>query len=131
MQMGNITFDCAEPDRLATFWAEALGWQVDPMPAILEEIIADRPELQGARAAVSDPMRSGLRIWFQRVPEPKIAKNRIHLDCLVGGRHRDTEINRLIHLGATVVAEVTSHLGAYTGTHLVMADPEGNEFCLN
>jgi predicted enzyme related to lactoylglutathione lyase len=131
MQMGNLTIDCVDPDRLALFWADALGWQVDPMPAVLEEIIAERPELQGARAAVSDPMRTGLRIWFQRVPEPKGGKNRMHLDCLVGSRHRETEINRLLRLGATVVAEVTSQLGHYTGTHLVMADPEGNEFCLN
>lgn len=131
MNLANITFDCADPPGLATFWAAALGWQVDPTPPVLERILAARPDLKGARSSISDPRGRAPRIWFQRVPEPKQDKNRLHLDCEAGSRSRDSEVNRLLSLGATLIQSVTEQLGEYTGTHTVMADPEGNEFCLH
>jgi len=130
MHLGNITFDCADPDRLAEFWAAALGWHIEPMPAVLARIVQSRPELAGARAAVSDPLQRSPKLWFQRVAEPKPGKNRMHLDCNTAGRNREAEIQRLVALGASVLQRVTEQLGEYTGSHVVMADPEGNEFCL-
>jgi predicted enzyme related to lactoylglutathione lyase len=129
MNIGNITFDCANPARLAEFWAHALGWQVEPLSPDLARIVASRPDLVGARASVVDPIHRGTRLWFQRVPETKQVKNRMHLDC-DAGRSRDAEIQRLEQLGARVVKTVTEQLGEFTGTHVVMTDPEGNEFCL-
>ena len=68
----------------------------------------------------------GRRILFQKVPEPKTGKNRVHLDLMVGGkRHRD-EVERIVGLGATIVREVDEAMGRWT----VLADPEGNEFCV-
>jgi hypothetical protein len=103
-----VTFDCADALRVATFWAATLGSDVD------EESTSDK-------AYVEAPGWGGPNMWFNRVPEPKIAKNRMHLDLRApGGVH--AEVARLQGLGATTVRE---------GTELVvMADPEGNEFCV-
>jgi predicted enzyme related to lactoylglutathione lyase len=103
-----VTFDCADALRLAQFWAEALGSNVD------EE---STPE----KAYVEAPGWGGPNMWFNRVPEPKVAKNRIHFDLRAPGDIRD-EVRRLTALGATVLRD---------GADLVaMADPEGNEFCV-
>jgi hypothetical protein len=137
-----ITFDCADPDRLATFWAAALGYEKQAPPpgyASWPEFLAAQgvPEDQwGSASAVVDPAGVGPRLFFQRVPEPKAVKNRVHLDVNVGGgggtplEERQARVNatahRLTRLGATRV-EDRHQLGEYW---VVMQDPEGNEFCL-
>ena len=104
----SVTFDCRDPLAVAAFWAGALGSNVD------EDSTPDR-------AWVEPAGWGGPSLWFQRVPEPKVAKNRQHFDLRAPG-DLDAECDRLLRLGATVVAR---------GDELVvMADPEGNEFCL-
>lgn len=104
----SVTFDCSRPVLLATFWAAALGSNVDE----------DSTE---QRAWVEPAGWGGPTLWFQRVPEEKVAKNRQHFDLRAIGSVED-EVQRLISLGATSVGE---HGGV-----VVMADPEGNEFCV-
>ena len=137
-----VTFDCADPDRLATFWAEALGYRKqDPPPGF-----ATWPEFPAANgvpedqwdsaSAVIDPDGVGPRLFFQKVPEPKTAKNRMHLDVNVGGDHATPVAERKARVAATaerLVALGATRLGEHEqlGEHwIVMADPEGNEFCL-
>jgi hypothetical protein len=104
----NVTFDCADALVVATFWAAALGSNVD------EESTSDRAFVEAAGWG-------GPNMWFVRVPEPKTAKNRMHLDLRAPGPIPD-EVARLTALGATV---------AHVGDDLtVMLDPEGNEFCV-
>ena len=137
-----VTFDCADPDRLATFWAEVLGYRKqDPPPgfATWPEFLAANgvPEDQwDSASAVIDPDGVGPRFFFQKVPEPKTVKNRMHLDVNVGGGlatpvaerkvRVDATAQRLLALGATRLGAHEQH-GEYW---IVMADPEGNEFCL-
>jgi hypothetical protein len=137
-----VTFDCADPGRLAPFWAAVLGYKLqdppegyDSWPAFLAAIGV--PEEQWNRAsAIVDPDGRGPRIYFQQVPESKLVKNRVHLDVNVGGglttalnerRARvDAAVERLCALGATQLRPMEEH-GEYW---VVMQDPEGNEFCL-
>src|SRR5688500_5186246 len=107
-----VTFDCAEPERVARFWCEVLGYVVPPPPdgfASWSEF--DRalpPERQGSAFACVDPTGVGPRLFFQRVPEGKAVKNRVHLDVRVGtglvGEERlaalEGECARLLELGA-------------------------------
>jgi Glyoxalase-like domain len=138
-----VVFDCADPSRLARFWAEALGYKLDDPPAGYqrwEDWLRDQgiPEERwnDASAAV-DPDGAGPRIYFQRVPEPKTVKNRVHLDLDVSGgaavpieRRREqveAEAERLTGIGATRLRAV-EELGVYW---VVMHDPEANEFCVH
>ena len=137
-----VTFDCADPDRLAHFWADLLGYELDAPPegydsweAWLTEQGVPESEWNSA-SAVSDPDRGGPRIFFQRVPEQKQQKNRVHLDVNAGGprgtpaderRARvDAAVERAVAIGATKVRLVEER----GERHYVMLDPEGNEFCL-
>jgi hypothetical protein len=138
------TFDCADPAGLAAFWAAALGYQVQAPPAGFAsweealDALGVPPERRNDASAVVDPEGSGPRLFFQRVPEPKQAKNRVHLDVRAApglqGDERmaalEAEAERLVSLGATRLRrhEPAPPLGA---GHIVMADPEGNEFCLD
>ncbi|WP_236648204.1 VOC family protein [Micromonospora sicca] len=138
-----MTFDSADPPALAAFWKTALGY-VDAAPpsgfadweAFLRHFGVAEDEW-GDAAYLEDPAGRGPRISFLRVPEPKVAKNRIHLDIQAGGgrgvpwevrapRVR-AAVQRLVAAGATVLREdvVDGRLD-----HVVMADPEGNEFCV-
>jgi hypothetical protein len=139
-----VTFDAANPAALSAFWQQALaplGYQPAPPPAGF----ADWPAFLAAQgvpesewnsaAALVDPSGRGPRLFFQRVPEPKTAKNRVHLDLGSGGgpgipveQQRaavDAAVERLQQLGATFV-ERSEELGVVWA---VMHDPEGNEFC--
>ncbi|MEU5078236.1 MULTISPECIES: VOC family protein [Streptomyces] len=134
-----VTFDCAEPERLARFWCEVLGYVVPPPPegfTSWEEFSRSLPpEAQGSRFACVDPSGVGPRLFFQRVPEGKVVKNRVHLCVRVGtglvGEERlaalEAECARLVPLGA-----VRQRL-LYDGhdSCIVMQDIEGNEFCLD
>src|SRR3954447_8082760 len=140
-----VTFDCADPAGLAGFWAEALGYVLQPPPpgfdswdAALDAwgVPADQ---RNERSAVVPPDDGhGPRLFFQRVPEGKTAKNRVHLDVRAApGLEGEERMRRLgaaagglVALGARRTArfEPAESMGA---GHLVMADPEGNEFCLD
>ncbi len=120
-----VTFDCAEPVRVARFWAETLGYR------------AEYDDELGGSASCLDPTRAGPRLYFQRVPEGKVVKNRLHLDIRVGtgivGDERvavlEEECSRLVGLGATRVRLLVAD--EENESCLVMQDVEGNEFCLD
>ena len=140
-----VVIDCADPDGLARFWAEALHYtQQDPPEGyaswqdFLRAMNVPEEKWNDANAVV-DPDGKGPRIYFQRVPEAKVVKNRVHLDLNVGGgsatpleerqRRVDAEVERLLGLGATVFrpGAVSEDFGEYL---VVLQDPEGNEFCV-
>ncbi len=135
-----VVFDCADPDRLARYWAEALGYKLQDPPAgygswedwAREQGIPE--ERWNDVSAVVDPDGRGPRLYFQRVPEGKVVKNRVHLDLNVSGsrgtplverrRRIDAEVERLLGAGATRLGTLEE-----SGEYVVnMADPEGNEF---
>jgi len=136
-----VTFDCAEPERVARFWCEVLGYVIPPPPegfASWDEL--DRtlpPEQQGSAYACIDPTGAGPRLFFQRVPEGKVVKNRVHLDVRVGtglvGDERlaalEAEGDRLVALGAQRFRLLRAD--GFNESCLVMLDVEGNEFCLD
>ncbi len=140
-----ITFDCADPARLAAFWAEALGYQVQPPPAGFDswdaalEAFGVPPEQRNSRSAILPLEGEHPRIFFQRVPEGKTVKNRVHLDVRIAagltGDERMTaleaEAQRLQDLGATRAYRVEPDPSAMEFGFITMRDPEGNEFCLD
>jgi len=136
-----VTFDCAEPQRVGRFWCEVLGYVVPPPPEGFdgwEEYELTLPaERRGASFACVDPTGVGPRLYFQRVPEGKVVKNRVHLDVRVGtglvGAERlaalEAECARLVELGA--VQERILYADEENESCIVMQDLEGNEFCLD
>ena len=106
-----VTFDCGDPRQLAAFWSEVTGYTL-----VMEE---------DDFAALAAPDERGVRgILFWRVPEPKAAKSRMHVD--LAATNPQEEVERLMGLGAQKV----EHRGANGRSWTVMLDPEGNEFCL-
>ena len=138
-----LVFDTADPDRQARFWAEALGYELQPSPDGFDSWEAflraqGVPEDRWNEAsAIVDPDGAGPRIFFQRVPEGKTAKNRMHIDLNVSGgdglpfdeqkRRVDAEVARLKAFGATDERGAMERDGEYW---VRMSDPEGNEFCV-
>ena len=147
-----VTFDAHDPRALSLFWRDVLGYVhpgppgvdvpegADPLAAwddFLESVGVPQDERNTA-SALEDPEGHGPRVYFQRVPEPKAAKNRVHLDIRAApgllGEERmaalEAECERLVALGAARVRrfEPDPPMG---GGHIVMTDPEGNEFCLD
>jgi hypothetical protein len=127
-----VTFDCHDADRLAEFWALALDYQVQPppegfdtWPAFLEAQGFSAPPA-GSVSAIVDPAGVGPRLLFQRVPEGKSAKNRVHLDVRAGAL-KDQKVAELVAAGGQEIRHV-SELGQ---TWTVMVDPEGNELCVS
>jgi catechol 2,3-dioxygenase-like lactoylglutathione lyase family enzyme len=138
-----VTFDCGDPAALAEFWATVLGYVPQPPPpgfptwdAALDAwgVPADQ---RNERSALVDPDAAGPRIFFQRVPEGKSAKNRVHLDVRAAsgleGDERmaalEAEAARLAAMGAAQVERFEP--GPMDSGFIVMRDPEGNEFCLD
>lgn len=137
-----VTIDSASPHALADWWAETLGWQMEPQDeAFIRRMIAeghatkaDTRRYRGALvwregAAIrpeNDESGGTPRIYFQQVPEAKAGKNRVHLDVRIGADDPDAVRARLVERGATVLH--TGRQGAHTW--VTMADPEGNEFCV-
>ena len=109
-----IGIDCADPDRLAPFWAAALGYEVGDLDSdgFYLDLVPPDPTL---------PV-----VYFQKVPEPKVRKNRVHLDLLVDDPQ--AMIDRLSGLGARCIDGPKT--GAEGGWWQIMADPDGNEFCV-
>jgi hypothetical protein len=136
-----VTFDCTAPERLARFWCDVLGYVVPPPPdgfADWHDFDRALPvEKQGSAFACVDPAGDGPRLFFQRVPEGKVVKNRVHLDVRVGtglaGADRlaalEAECARLLELGATRLRLLPA--GDGEESCIVMQDIEGNEFCLD
>ena len=136
-----VTFDCADPRAVAEFWKAALGYVDPPVPPghdSWDAYEASLPaERQGSTAACQDPDGVGPRLFFQRVPEGKAGKNRLHLDVRVGvgltGEERvaalEAEADRLVPLGARRVRLLPAD--DEDEACLVMQDVEGNEFCLD
>jgi hypothetical protein len=139
-----VVVDSADPHTLADWWAETLGWTVEPTDQdFVDRMLAggyaqqsDLIEHNGVRvwstgAAVRRPdedgQKDGQRLLFQAVPEPKRVKNRIHLDVRLDGDDRDAVRAALEERGARFL-----HQGS-EGPHIwyTMADPEGNEFCVS
>ncbi|MBY8874238.1 VOC family protein [Micromonospora sp. PLK6-60] len=139
-----VTVDCADPAGLAAFWADVLGYRVqDPPPGFATwdealDALGVPPERRNDASAVVDPAGHGPRLFFQRVPEGKQAKNRVHLDVraapgLTGDARMaalEAEAARLVALGATRLGRHEPAPPLEAG-HIVLADPEGNEFCLD
>ncbi|MET7442177.1 MULTISPECIES: VOC family protein [unclassified Streptomyces] len=136
-----VTFDCADPERVARFWCEVLGYVAPPPPdgfATWDDYNRALPaERRGAWFACSDPTGVGPRLYFQRVPEGKVVKNRVHLDVRVGtgliGEERlavlEAECTRLVALGAVRVRLMAAD--DENESCILMQDIEGNEFCLD
>jgi len=142
-----LTVDCNDPHAQADFWAEALGYRLEDHSGLIGVLrgagqlpdgsttrVHDRDAFRDY-AAVRHPddsfdessdMGLGRRLLFQRVPEGKTAKNRMHLDLHVGDKDREAEVARLEALGAKILYEQDQPIGVWT----TMADPEGNEFCV-
>lgn len=139
-----VTFDCADPAAQAAFWAEALGYRLQAPPEGFAswdqalEAMGVPPGNRNDASAVVDPAGSGPRVFFQRVPEGKQVKNRVHLDVRAApgleGEARmaalEAEAERLVSHGATRLRRYEPAPPLDAG-HLMMADPEGNEFCLD
>lgn len=142
-----VTFDCSDPHGQAAFWAQVLDWQVENHADLIAGLKQaghvsddDITEVDGvaswkAAAAVRDPadpvdeksgMGQGGRLLFQIVPEAKSVKNRVHLDVR-SGAGRDQKVEQLTGLGATVIGK--GEQGGHSW--VVLADPEGNEFCVS
>lgn len=108
-----ITVDCADPDRLASFWCETLGYE------------RFETTLQAEEVEIRDPMGRGGDLLFVPVPEGKVVKNRLHLDLIPPSTVHE-EVDRLVGLGATTGESFEEAGWRWT----VMRDPEGNEFCV-
>ncbi|OIJ66825.1 VOC family protein [Streptomyces mangrovisoli] len=143
-----LVVDAADPHTQADFWAAALHYETEDNSAFVERLLAagalpgaatveyhGRPAFRDLIAVrhPDDPYDQergtglGRRVLFQRVPEPKTGKNRLHLDLHPGEGRRDDEVARLVALGASVLRRVDEPAGQW----VVMADPEGNEFCVS
>jgi hypothetical protein len=138
-----LVFDTADPEAQAQFWAEALRYKLQDPPSgfdTWEAFLTAQgvPEEEwNSASAITDPDGNGPRIYFQKVPEGKTAKNRLHMDLNVGGgrsvpieerrKRVDAEAARLKALGATDERGAIDKDGEYW---VRMNDPEGNEFCL-
>jgi len=141
-----LVIDCADPDRLARFWAAALGYELAPAPAgfdtwndFYRAVGVPEEELVDGADRISDPDGRGPSIWFHVVSEPRVVKNRLHLDIHASGERTDpierrqervdAEASRLAALGATITGALPSEgLDHYA---VGMRDPEGNEFDIN
>jgi len=127
-----VTIDAAAPRALGAFWCEVLGYVEQPPPPgfdtwedALDAMHIDRSDPDRAFAIV-DPEGVGPRVFLQKVPEGKSAKNRVHLDVQVGTDVMHERADALVTLGATVVGEFDEPGGHW----ITLLDPEGNEFCI-
>jgi Glyoxalase-like domain len=144
-----VTFDCDNPGQQTRFWAAALDYKIQDPPggfgswnAYWRSIGVPDEELDDAddsSDSIVDPDGAGPRIWFQKVPEPKAVKNRLHLDLDAGGgrtvplQTRKERVSaaaqRLAQAGATMLRTLEQE--GLDHFAIVMQDPEGNEFCVH
>ena len=110
-KFGEVVVDCSEPSRLAEFWAAVLGWKpTDRYRTVIE---------------IADPSGTGPTLLFFQVPEAKTVKNRLHIDVNPVGCGVEQEVERLVGFGARRI-----DIGQGEQRWVVLADPEGNEFCV-
>jgi hypothetical protein len=136
-----VVVDCRDPHVLADWWADALGWAVEPQDEqFIRQMIAeglateDDTTTHGGKlvwkdaAAIGHPdgPAAAPRVLFQQVPEPKTVKNRVHLDLRGGDEDASDVVRRLTTAGATFLHE--GHQGPHSW--VTLTDPEGNEFCV-
>jgi hypothetical protein len=142
-----LVFDAADPHRQAAFWAEALGYEIEDNSPLIEQLLEagvieqsqcvefrDRLFWRDAAAVRHpeepfDPVSGtglGRRMLFNRVPEPRTGKNRLHVDVHTEEGQREATVARLLEHGATLVRHVKEPGGEWT----LLSDPEGNEFCV-
>lgn len=133
-----IVFDANDPLAQARFWANALGYEVEDTTDLINGVLdaghasRDVVHEDGGRlywkdmVGIGDADSDGPRLLFQRNVDQKSDKNRVHLDLNAGGDAREGEVERLKGLGAEVLYEIDEP----AGHHVTMADPEGNEFCV-
>lgn len=112
----NVTFDCHDPEAVATFWGAVTGYSVSKVDA------PDNPHW-----VATSPEGKWPRLVFVGVPERKVVKNRVHLDLVPSERDQSQEVERLLNLGAQIVDDRRE---LEPGGWVVLADPEGNEFCV-
>jgi predicted enzyme related to lactoylglutathione lyase len=110
----DLCFDCLDPERVAHFWALVLGYTLVP----------PTPEEPPDQSIALQAPAGGMRLWFNKVPEPKVVKNRVHIDINMPD---EAELARLQRLGARILGEIRDAQARLRWT--IMADPEGNEFC--
>jgi hypothetical protein len=141
-----IDLDCADPHRLADFWADATGYEIEDIDEFVRGIVAAGHATGEETVDIGGKLRwndfatlrhpddpvdergfgTGRRILLHRVPEPKAGKNRMHLDLFVEPGQLRPTVERLVGLGGSVIRESDEPFSSYT----VMGDPEGNEFCV-
>ena len=124
VSIASVTFDCADALTVARFWSVALDRPLDPGASSDFAAIGFAGRRDAVGWAAAGEGDEGLTWMFVRVPEPKTAKNRMHLDLMAADV--EAEVQRLVAAGATRVEE----RGEYGYTWTVMSDPEGNEFCV-
>ncbi len=136
-----ITFDCLNPDALSRFWAALLEYHLPNPPdghATWQEFLKAQNVPEDAwndASAAEDPEGRGPRLFFQRVPESKQVKNRVHLDVNVGGprgapaEERRTRVEAAVERAGALGATRVGDYEKYGERWIVMQDPEGNEFC--
>jgi hypothetical protein len=133
----DLTIDCADAPRLATFWKLALGYEDEPPPAPFAtreewlQVYGDPGDHVDDGAWLHDPGGTGPRLSLLRVEEPKTAKNRLHMDIRVAGTGSASERwARITETVGLLTAAGGTSLQEFPGHHVVMADPEENEFCV-
>jgi hypothetical protein len=146
-----VTIDCANPMVLVPFWCRVLVYVVEPPPEgfaswndywrYLKVPEDELPVDHDAADSIVDPDGIGPRIWFQIVPEPKSVKNRVHLDVRASGgrgepkpervRRVEAHVRELEQIGARRLRTSTSPDDEVDHYGVVLADPEGNEFCVH
>jgi len=115
LRLQNVSIDAHDPERLARFWRDALGWRITTVEP--DEVVLEPPVGSPEEGIAAD-------ILFLLVPEGKVTKNRLHFD--LRPTDQDAEVQRLIDLGAKRVDVGQTS----ASTWVVLADPEGNEFCV-
>lgn len=134
-----ITFDAHDPGALGEFWAEVLGYAMNPPPVGFDswddalEAWGVPEDQRDAAYAIVDPDGAGPRVFFQKVPEPKMAKNRVHLDVDVTRPDQPIDARREIVNAEVARVEALGAVRAETFDRdpeywVAMADPDGNEF---
>jgi hypothetical protein len=130
-RLSNLTFACADPLTMATFWAAALGYEVEVTPEDFARQMREAGRDPDDGAAASDPSGVGPRLFFLRKekrPAVDGTSTPLHLD--LQAKDRAAEVARLVALGATVVSEESFALGDFTHHWTELQDPEGNGFCV-
>ncbi|MEU9837445.1 VOC family protein [Streptosporangium sp. NPDC048047] len=132
----DLTMDCSDAGRLGGFWKLALGYEDEPPPAPFttrDEWVKhfDPSDTAEGGAWLHDPAGVGPRLVLLEVPEPKTAKNRLHIDVRVAGTGGPEERwARVVEEVERLTAAGGAALHEFPGHHVIMADPEGNEFCV-